>query len=206
MANERRLTDQGRERKQQLLDAAADLFAERGYGPTRVVDICQAAGVAKGLFYWYFDTKEALFAELVRSMRQRLRRAQAAAMEATDDPVDRLRRGTIASVHFMAEHRSWFALLEMESGDERVAPVLRDGGEVYRRDVEAIIRHGQESGRFPEDIDARLAALGVVATVSSFGHQVRTGRLEEPIDTLATFVADWVVRAVGAHSEAVTAR
>ena len=46
-------TRHGEERKQQLLDAAARLFAERGYGATRIADICREAGVAKGLFYWY---------------------------------------------------------------------------------------------------------------------------------------------------------
>ena len=52
--NDRHLTSQGAERKQQLLDAAARLFAEQGYAATRVADIVEAAGVAKGLFYWYF--------------------------------------------------------------------------------------------------------------------------------------------------------
>ena len=45
----RSLTRQGQERKQQLLDHAAELFAARGYADTRVVDIVEAAGVAKGL-------------------------------------------------------------------------------------------------------------------------------------------------------------
>ena len=64
MEPDRRLTAQGLERKQQLLDRAAELFAERGYAETRVIDIVRAAGVAKGLFYWYFENKEALFKEL----------------------------------------------------------------------------------------------------------------------------------------------
>ena len=200
MATERRLTDQGRERKQQLLDAAADLFADRGYGPTRVVDICQRAGVAKGLFYWYFDTKEALFADLVRSMRLKLRRAQAAAMVDADDPIDRLRRGTEASVHFMSEHRSWFALLGSAGSDHRMAPVLSEGGDIYRSDVERIIRDAQETGMIPEQLDPRLASLGVLATVSSFGEYVRNGHVDMPVDDLARFVGDWVVRAVGALS------
>ena len=50
MEADRRLTAQGMERKQQLLDRAAELFAERGYAETRVIDIVRAAGVAKGLF------------------------------------------------------------------------------------------------------------------------------------------------------------
>ena len=66
-ADDRRHTEHGRERKQQLVDAAAELFAANGYAATRIQDICRRAGVAKGLFYWYFPTKEELFAELVRS-------------------------------------------------------------------------------------------------------------------------------------------
>jgi AcrR family transcriptional regulator len=204
VATQRRLTDQGRERKQQLLDAAADLFAARGYGATRIVDICQRAGVAKGLFYWYFDSKEALLTELVRSMRQKLRRTQAAAMEGIDGPIDRLRRGTEASVLFMAEHRSYFALLEMERTDARMAPVLREGGEVYSRDVARLIREAQQIGSIPDDVDAELASLGVLATVSSFGQYVRSGRLEMPVADLARFVGDWVVRALGALTEVPT--
>ena len=75
--------------------------------------------MAKGLFYWYFENKESLFAELVRSVRQQLRRAQAAAMDDDADPVTRLRQGTEASVRFMAEHGRFFALLEVERHDQR---------------------------------------------------------------------------------------
>ena len=78
MDADRRLTAQGVERKQQLLDRAAELFAERGYAETRVIDIVRAAGVAKGLFYWYFDNKESLFRELAENIRLRLRRQQGA--------------------------------------------------------------------------------------------------------------------------------
>jgi AcrR family transcriptional regulator len=82
----RQLTQQGLERKQQLLDHAAALFAERGYAETRVIDIVRAAGVAKGLFYWYFDNKESLFEELAASIRLRLRRSQGEAIDPTPPP------------------------------------------------------------------------------------------------------------------------
>ena len=88
-SDDRRHTEHGRERKQQLVDAAAELFAANGYAATRIQDICRRAGVAKGLFYWYFPTKQELFAELVRSMRLRLRKAQAAAMDPDADPLTR---------------------------------------------------------------------------------------------------------------------
>ena len=194
----RRHTDQGLERKQQLLDAAEALFANRGYGPTRIADICETAGVAKGLFYWYFENKESLFAELVRSVRQQLRRAQAAAMDDDADPVTRLRQGTEASVRFMAEHGRFFALLEVERHDQRVAAVLRESGDVYVQDAARLVREAQAAGLVPEDHDARLLAIGVLGAVSQFSHYHRTGRLKLSIDELATFVGQWTIQALAA--------
>src|ERR687897_485386 len=111
---DRQLTTQGAERKQQLLDAAARLFAEQGYASTRVVDIVDAAGVAKGLFYWYFENKEALFRELAANIRLRLRRQQAAAIDDDAPALVRLLQGAVASVRFMAENAPFFSLLEVE--------------------------------------------------------------------------------------------
>jgi AcrR family transcriptional regulator len=190
-------TEQGLERKTQLLGAATTLFSSKGYANTRIADICAAAGVAKGLFYWYFPTKETLFAELVRSMRTQLRRAQAAAMDPAADAVTRIRQGTEASVIFMAEHRSYFALLDVERADDAVASVLRDGSDVYANDVIKLVREAQAAGLLA-DGDARLYATGVLGAVSSFSHALRNGRLDVDVDELAVFVGDWVVRALSA--------
>lgn len=194
-AEPRSHTEQGLERKQQLLEAAAALFSTKGYSSTRIADICAAAGVAKGLMYWYFPTKESLFAELVRSMRTKLRRAQAAAMDPSADPLVRIRQGTEASVVFMAEHRSYFALLDVERADDEVASVLRDGSDVYANDVIRLVREAQALGLVP-DGDPRLFATGVLGAVSSFSHALRSGSLDLDVDELATFVGDWVMRAL----------
>ncbi len=50
-----------------LLDAADKLFVENGFDETTVSDICEAAGVAKGTFYFYFPRKEDLLLELSMS-------------------------------------------------------------------------------------------------------------------------------------------
>jgi AcrR family transcriptional regulator len=191
----RQLTDQGRERKQQLIDVAVQLFSERGYHATRVRDICDRAGVAKGLFYWYFPTKLDLFAELVRTMRLSLRRAQADAMDPDADAITRIRQGTAASVLFMAAHESYFNLVDVERGDPTIADTLRDGSEVYLDDVVALIREGQREGRV-SDAAPGLLALGVLGAVSSYSSAWRAGRIDMPPDELAEFVADWVVRAL----------
>ena len=193
---ERRHTEQGRERKQQLVDAAMALFAERGYAATRILDICDAAGVAKGLFYWYFPTKLDLFAELVRTMRRRLRVAQAEAMTADAPPLHRIREGAEASMRFMAENAAYFALVEVERTDPDVAALLQEGSEIYLQDVVVLVREAQRAGDLP-DTEPRLVALGVLGTVSTFSNGWRHGRIDVSADELATFVGEWVERALG---------
>jgi AcrR family transcriptional regulator len=51
----------------EILDAALELFVERGFAATRLEDVAQRAGVSKGTVYLYFDGKEELFKAVVRS-------------------------------------------------------------------------------------------------------------------------------------------
>ena len=188
-------TEQGLERKHQLLEAAARLFSTKGYSNTRIADICAEAGVAKGLMYWYFPTKQSLFAELVRTMRQQLRRTQAAAMDPTADAITRIRQGTVASVLFMAEHRAYFALLDVERADDEVAGILRAGSDVYANDLVRLVREAQRTGQLA-DADPQLYATGVMGAVASFSHALRHGNIDTTAAELAAFVGDWVARAL----------
>src|ERR687898_1728718 len=172
---DRQLTTQGAERKQQLLDAA---------------------GVAKGLFYWYFENKEALFRELAANIRLRLRRQQAAAIDDDAPALVRLLQGAVASVRFMAENAPFFSLLEVEG--HTVSDVLRQGTEQHVRDVTALIVAGQDDGTVTGDDPPELLALSVVGTVGQFGHFHRTHRVDLSLDDLSGYVARMVARMLAA--------
>ncbi len=202
MEPDRRLTAQGLERKQQLLDRAAELFAERGYAETRVIDIVRAAGVAKGLFYWYFENKEALFKELAGSIRLNLRREQGAALRDDAAPLVNLYRGTEVSVRFMAEHAHFFSLLEVEG--RNFTDVLRQGTQQHINDMVRIVEAGQADGTIREE-DPTLLALGVVGSVGHYSHFHRTGRITVPLPELATFVARYVVHSLASDDDAIRA-
>src|SRR4051795_9854827 len=51
--------------REKLLDAAAEVFAEKGYANTSMDDVAAAAGMTKGALYWNFDGKESLFHTLL---------------------------------------------------------------------------------------------------------------------------------------------
>ena len=196
----RQLTSQGLERKQQLVDCAARLFAERGFEETRIKDIVDAAGVAKGLFYWYFENKEALFADVAADIRLRLRKHQAAAIDPAAGPLRQIRQGVEASVHFMAENAHFFSLLEVETGAV-TQESRRAGTAQHIRDVRAIIVRGQEAGVIVDE-EPDLLALGVVGPVAYYSHYHRTGRTSADIDALARFVGRTVVRTLAADPAA----
>ncbi|HEY0733745.1 MAG TPA: TetR/AcrR family transcriptional regulator [Herpetosiphonaceae bacterium] len=63
----------GEARRARLLQAAARIFGQCGYHATKVSTIVADAGVTQPTFYFYFDSKEAVFAELVDAFRQRFR-------------------------------------------------------------------------------------------------------------------------------------
>jgi AcrR family transcriptional regulator len=62
-----RSEEQRRAKLQAILDAALDVFAEKGFADTRLDDVALRAGVAKGTLYLYFESKQALFEALIRS-------------------------------------------------------------------------------------------------------------------------------------------
>jgi AcrR family transcriptional regulator len=73
------------ERPQQIVDAALEVFGERGLAGARLDDIAQRAGVAKGTIYLYFANKEELFQEVVRrTIVARLDRTEREIAEASD--------------------------------------------------------------------------------------------------------------------------
>ena len=54
-------------RPEEILDAALHVFGERGFTAAKLEDVAKRAGVCKGTVYLYFDSKEALFREMVRA-------------------------------------------------------------------------------------------------------------------------------------------
>lgn len=81
------------QRKQDILDAALSVFAERGFEAARLDDIATRAGVAKGTLYLYFADKEKLFEEVVRGAVKPVIERFAALAAAPDVPVGKVLDG-----------------------------------------------------------------------------------------------------------------
>ena len=60
--------DSGEDVREAILDAATDLFAERGYAATPVNAVCERAGVGKPAVYWHFENKQGLLAAVLERL------------------------------------------------------------------------------------------------------------------------------------------
>ena len=105
-------TPRGQRTLRKILDAARDEFGERGFSESSIVAITQRAGVALGTFYTYFDSKEAVFQELVKDMSGQVRDHVAPALQSASDAIDGERRALESFLRFARKHRHVYRIID----------------------------------------------------------------------------------------------
>jgi TetR/AcrR family fatty acid metabolism transcriptional regulator len=157
----RQLTDRstGQEDKRRLiLDASVRVFARKGYHTSRVGDIAEEAGVAHGLLYHYFRSKdellETIFRETWRDVLDAVR-----SVEETDETA-RERLAGIAKILLRAWRRDPDLVRVLVREVTRSSHLQRQINEIDEAfaGLERIIAHGQADGEFRASVDARMAS------------------------------------------------
>ncbi|MGY6501721.1 MAG: TetR/AcrR family transcriptional regulator [Acidimicrobiales bacterium] len=139
----------------ELVAAADRLWSEQGFDATKVSDVCEAAGVSKGLFYFYFGSKEDLLVEFVLDDADQAAAAMHRAIEA-DAPVEAVLQKGVAVLVRRAQKRprhllargiaEWFAAVERHAAISTGHTALSDS-------MGAVFAHGQSRGEIRDDID-----------------------------------------------------
>ena len=147
------------ERRRQILDAAVRAFAKKGYHACRVSDIAQEAGVAYGLVYHYFDSKDAVLESVFREMWGKMVGAINAIEQVEESPRQQLRKSCAIVLRTWRDYPDVVRVLVRE---------VARSGEQLQREVEEIahafaalqriVERGQEQGVFRTDLSPRLAA------------------------------------------------
>jgi AcrR family transcriptional regulator len=189
----RAVTDEAKgQRRDDILAAAKEVFAERGYHATTMADVATAAGMSYGSVYWYFDSKDALFHALMDSEEQALRAHVAGALDGRPDE-DTFRLAVRSTFEFFEADRRGVKLLFRDSH------ALGDGferhlGGIYERfiaDIEEVLRAAQARGLIV-DHPPRLIAFSVAALIGQLA--LRRATTDDGVE--AAVVADFVVSLV----------
>ena len=146
------------DKRRLILDAAVRVFAEHGYHGARVGDIARDAGVAHGLLYHYFASKDdvlrTIFVENWGELIARFR-----AVEAADEPAEAKLEG-IAKI-LLRTWRNDPALVTVMVREVARGQLLQEQVEDVREAftiLQRVIEEGQSTGVFRRDLDARLAS------------------------------------------------
>jgi AcrR family transcriptional regulator len=190
---------QGRSaRRERILDAALELFVERGYAGTTMDDIGAALDIKGPSLYKHVRSKHDLLAELMTRSIRRVHAAHDAAVATSEDPVVQLRRAVEAHVRFHAEHRldAFLGSRELGSleGDHRATIIGQR--EAYERSFRRIVQSGIHAGRLAVT-DAKLTAFALLDMGTGVAVWFRPDG-EQTVDQLAYRYGDLAMRMVGA--------
>jgi AcrR family transcriptional regulator len=164
------LPTQGLDRRVQIIDAATEVIARRGYAHTSLKEIADAAGVTPALIYHYFDSKEDLMLATMAAVQAELHRAMDAARDRETDPFERI-AATIDEAATQSDlHPEFFRLIyDMYSAGLSQPSLRKKGLEMLeygmQRQVEQIRAYYAELGGIEPPIPAEDLAGAIVAAV-----------------------------------------
>jgi AcrR family transcriptional regulator len=146
------------ERRRQILQAAVRAFARKGYHACRVSDIAKEAGVAYGLVYHYYRSKEslleAIFKETWGAMLETIR-----SVEEIDEPArEQVRKVTEIVLRTWKRDPELVRVLVREVTRSTQLQEETEEIDLAYQALQRIVEQGQQTGEFRRDLDARLTA------------------------------------------------
>ena len=168
----------GKDRHQEILDAAARVITERGLAETRISDIAEQAGVSPGLILYYFESKDRLLAEALTFANDQFYLRTSREIRRISSAKEQLRRlidlsvpGYLPEYGRLDEWALWIEVWVRALRDPRMAKDREVLDQRWRDQIADIIRTGQESGEFPQK-DASELALRLGGLIDGLAIQV----------------------------------
>jgi TetR/AcrR family transcriptional regulator, cholesterol catabolism regulator len=153
------LAGQPASRRDELLDLAATMFAERGLRATTVRDIADSAGILSGSLYHHFSSKEEMVDELLRGFLDWLFERYEEIVATEPNPLERLKGLFMASFEAIEDRHAQVVIYQDEAkrlmGQPRFSYVEERNKE-QRKMWLALLHQGVDEGYFRPDIDVDL--------------------------------------------------
>jgi TetR/AcrR family fatty acid metabolism transcriptional regulator len=185
------------DKAQQILQAAVRVFAAQGYEATRVGDIAKEAGVAYGLVYHYYKSKEAVLEAVFREAWGRLLAAVALAEETEEDAPDQLALVVKIVLRSWRDDPDLVRLLVREiTRNPHIQDELDEIAQAFAA-LERIVRRGQTEGTFRTEPDAQFAAWMLYGALEEVLTGWVLGQLPDDADAVAAAEREVIATLVG---------
>lgn len=189
-------------RRQQILDAAALVFAQHGYGNTDVQFVADTLQVGKGTVYRYFPSKEALFLAAVDRGMQRLTERFAAEVYTIAEPLEQMEHALRVYLAFFREHPEYVELLILERAEfrDRKKPTYFEHRDAHMQRWHELFRNLISEGRMRDvPVERTAEVLGDLVYGTMFTDYFAAR--DEPIETRAEQILDVLFHGILSDSE-----
>jgi len=173
------------EKRRQILDAAVRVFARSGFHTSRVGDIAEEAGVAHGLLYHYFSSKDEVLETIFREQWAVLVDRISAIEESGEPAVDQLRHVAAIVLRNWRHQPDVIRVLVREIA--RSPEVQQRIGELVKpiAAVQRIIERGQASGELRADLQPQFAAVAFYGGIEELLSGWVLGQLPDDDESVA---------------------
>lgn len=180
-----------------ILAAAVEVFSRAGYHQTSISDLHQAAGIARGTFYQYFESKNAVFLELTEELLGKLRASVVGVDTRPGAPPVALQLYAIVRrlLEAVAQNRALTTILMREAVglDEEVDRRLAEFYDNLHAWVVLALETGHASGLVRDGVDVEVAAtcvIGALRYVLERAWATDTGEADLDLDRMARAILD----------------
>jgi TetR/AcrR family fatty acid metabolism transcriptional regulator len=176
----------GEEKREQILQAAVRVFAAQGYEASRVADVAGEAGVAYGLVYHYFGSKDAVLEAVFREAWGRLLGAVAVAEQTGEDAAEQVELVVKIVLRAWRDDPDLVRLLVREiTRSPHIQDELDEIGQAFAI-LQRIVVRGQEAGTFRPDVDAQVAAWMLYGALEEVLTGWVLGQLPDDVEAIAS--------------------
>jgi AcrR family transcriptional regulator len=189
--------DRQRRRRQAVIDAAAAVFAEKGYHGASTRDIALRLGMQQGSLYYHFPSKEAALEEVCQVGVADFVQGLAPIVESAGSAAAKLRAAVANHLAPLRDKRDYVRVFLFERHHlpretrGQVASLSRS----YEELLERLFREGEAAGDFRKGLDARMTVLALNGMLNMAASRYRPGR-EPSLEALVDGLAELIVAAV----------
>lgn len=169
VASSRRARSNPRRRAEEIIEAAAQVFAERGFHGATTQDIADVLGIRQASLYYYFSSKEVALELVCARGVEGFLEAAAVIAAGPELATEKLRRLILAHLSPLLDRPDFVRVFHNERKHLPSVSRRRIGQTVraYERVIEEVLKAGIRSGEFRADLNPRLVTFGILGMVKS---------------------------------------
>lgn len=163
MSKDASASDRKRERYEEIIKAAGEIFSKKGFHRARMEEIARSAGIGKGTVYEYFKSKKHLFVEVIKYFTSKFLDEFKVAAQKGKDYKEKLENALGLLINILHESSGFFELLIRDHWemDEKLYQWMVKVRNEASKVIEDILREGMRSGKL-RDIPPRIPAMMLI--------------------------------------------